>query len=149
MSNENTSLFSGRVTAGRTTYFIDVRQAVNDRFYLSLTESRRVSDSSFDQNRIFLFEENLDEIGAMLSKAAEELRQAIEKRGELPQNGSSGKYERSGKPWTEEEESILQKEFKKNTPREDISAELKRSTYAITMRLEKLGLIEKEEKTAG
>lgn len=148
MSNENTSLFSGRVSAGRTTYFIDVRQAVNDRFYLSLTESRRVSDSGFDQNRIFLFEENLEEIGAMLSKAADELRQAAEKRGELPQDGSSGSYERSGKTWTEEEEGILQKEFRKNTLRDDIASKLKRSSYAITLRLEKLGLIGKEEKAA-
>ena len=146
MGNQNGSLFSGRVSAGRTTYFIDVRQAVNDRFYLSLTESRRVSDSSFDQNRIFLFEENLEEIGAMLSKAADELRQAAEKRGELPYDGSSGKYERGGKTWTEEEEGILQKEFRKDTPKDDIASKLKRSNYAITLRLEKLGLIEKEEK---
>lgn len=146
MSNPNGSLFSGRVSAGRTTYFIDVRQAVNERFYLSLTESRRVSDSGFDQNRIFLFEENLEEIGAMLSKAADELRQAAEKRGDLPQDGSSGSYERSGKTWTEEEEGILQKEFRKNTLRDDIASKLKRSSYAITLRLEKLGLIEKEEK---
>jgi hypothetical protein len=146
MSNQNGSLFSGRVSAGRTTYFIDVRQAVNDRFYLSLTESRRVSDSGFDQNRIFLFEENLEEIGAMLSKAADELRQAAEKRGELPKDGSSGNYDRSGKTWTEEEEGILQKEFRKDTPKDDIASKLKRSNYAITLRLEKLGLIEKEEK---
>lgn len=146
MGNQNESLFSGRVLAGRTTYFIDVRQAVNDRFYLSLTESRRVSDSDFDQNRVFLFEENLEEIGAMLSEAADELRIAAEKRGDLPQDGSSGKYERSGKTWTEEEESILQEEFRKNTLRDDIASKLKRSSYAITLRLEKLGLIEKEEK---
>jgi hypothetical protein len=146
MSNQNGSLFSGRVSAGRTTYFIDVRQAVNDRFYLSLTESRRVSDSGFDQNRVFLFEENLEEIGAMLSKAADELRQAAEKRGELPQDGSSGNYERSGKTWTEEEEGMLQEEFRKNTLRDDIASKLKRSSYAVTLRLEKLGLIEKEKK---
>ncbi len=62
MNTENTQLFSERVSTGRTTYFIDVRQAVNDKFYISITESRRVSDSGFDQSRIFLFEENLEEI---------------------------------------------------------------------------------------
>jgi len=146
MSIENGSLFSERVSTGRTTFFIDVRQAVNDRFYLSITESRRVSDSGFDQNRIFLFEENLDEIGGVLSKAADELRQAVQKRGELPQDGS--RYERGGKAWTEEEENMLQKEFKKKTPHDDIADKLKRSAYAITMRLEKLGLIEKQDEKA-
>ncbi len=148
MNTENTSLFSGRVSVGRTTYFIDVRQAVNERFYISITESRRMSDTGFDQNRIFLFEENLEEIGSMISKAAEDLRLADEKRGELPQDGPSSKYERSGKTWTEEEENVLRDEFSKGTDRDEIAIKLKRSTYAITLRLEKLELIEapKEEK---
>ncbi|MCD4700733.1 MAG: PUR family DNA/RNA-binding protein [Candidatus Aegiribacteria sp.] len=148
MSIENASLFCGRVSAGRTTYFIDVRQAVNDRFYISITESRRVSDTGFDQNRIFLFEENLEEISSMISEAAADLRLAVEKRGELPHEGPSGKYERSGKTWTEEEEDILRNEFSKGTERDAIALLLKRSAYAITLRLEKLELIEapKEEK---
>ena len=150
MSTENTTLFSGRVSAGRTTFFIDVRQAVNDRFYISITESRRISDSGFDQNRIFLFEENLEEIGSMITKASEDLRLAADKRGELPQDGSSGKYERSGKTWTEEEEDILRDEFSKGTERDEIALLLKRSAYAITLRLEKMELIEapKEEEKA-
>jgi len=146
MNNDNASLFSGRVSTGRITWFVDVRQAVNDRFYLSLTESRRISDSGFEQNRVFLFEDSLDEIEALLSEATEELRQAARKRGELKQEPSSGKYERSGKAWTEEEEGTLQEEFRKGTSRDTIASELKRSTYAITLRLEKMGLIKKEEK---
>ena len=142
MNTENTSLFSGRVSTGRTTYFIDVRQAVNDKFYLSITESRRVSDSGFDQNRIFLFEENLEEISSMISKASEGLRLAVENRGELPQEGPSSKYERSGKTWTEEEQDILREEFSKGTEHDEIALLLKRSTYAITLRLEKMELIE-------
>lgn len=145
MSTENTSLFSGRVSAGRTTFFIDVRQAVNDRFYISITESRRISDSGFDQNRIFLFEENLEEIGCMIAKASEDLKRAIDERGELPQDASSRAYERSGKTWTEEEEDILRDEFTKGTERDEIALLLKRSAYAITLRLEKMELIEAPE----
>ena len=145
MSTEKASLFSGRVSTGRTTFFIDVRQAVNERLYISITESRRVSDTGFDQNRIFLFEENLEEIGSILSKASEDLRLAVENRGELPQEGSSGKYERSGKTWTEEEEDILREEFSKGSERDDIALLLKRSAYAITLRLEKMELVEAPE----
>ncbi|MEN8209002.1 MAG: DUF3276 family protein [Candidatus Fermentibacteria bacterium] len=150
MSTENSSLFSGRISAGRTTFFIDVRQAVNERFYVSITESRRMSDAGFDQNRIFLFEENLEAIGSMIAEASENLRLAVENRGELSQENSSGKFEHSGKTWTEEEENILQDEFRKGTEREEIALLLKRSAYAITLRLEKLELIESpsEEKAA-
>lgn len=147
MNTENGSLFSGRVSTGKVTYFVDVRQAVNERFYISITESRRISDTGFDQSRIFLFEEYLDEIHALISNAAEELRQAAETRGELAQEGSSGRYERSGKPWTDEEEEILRGEFEKGSAYDKIALKLKRSSYAITLRLEKLGLQEAYKQT--
>lgn len=145
MDKANGIVFSDRISAGRTTYFVDVRQAVNDRFYVSFTESRRVSDSGFEQSRVFLFEENLEEIGEMLSKAFSKLHAAVSKRGPLPES-DGGKYERSGKTWTEEEEELLQSEFGEGTDREKIAEKLKRSSYAVTLRLEKLGLIEKPEK---
>lgn len=135
-------LFSDRVSIGRTTYFVDVRQAVNGRYYVSMTESRRVSDSGFEQSRIFLFEEYIEEVGDILSKAFSELHRAASDRGPLPE-GPGGKYERSGKPWTDQEEQVLTDEFRKDTCREEISRKLKRSACAITLRLEKLGLIDK------
>lgn len=152
MNTENGTLSSERVSSGRTTYFIDVRQAVNNRFYLSITESRRVSDSGFDQNRIFLFEENLDDFRITLEKAFSEIEQAVLKRGELPETGSSQKHARTGKLWTEEEEELLKSGFSSNTPLEELSEKLQRSSYAITLRLEKLELIEKpagDEKQTG
>ncbi|MFO8182744.1 MAG: DUF3276 family protein [Candidatus Aegiribacteria sp.] len=143
MSEENGMVYSGRASAGRTTYFVDVRQAVNFRFYISITESRRVSDTGFDQNRIFIFEENLEDVRDVLSAAFSALQEAQDERGPLPEGPSSGKYERSGKAWTEEEEDILRREFDKNTDRDRIAEKLKRSSYAVTLRLEKLGLVEK------
>ncbi len=142
MNTENGTLSSERVAAGRTIYFIDVRQAVNNRFYLCITESRRTSDTDFDQNRIFLFEENLDEFRRILENAFSEVEQAVLKRGELPESGSSQKHARTGKVWTEEEEKLLKKGFQSNTPLEELSEKLQRSSYAITLRLEKLGLQE-------
>lgn len=144
MEKANGIVFSDRVSAGRTTYFVDVRQAVNDRFYVSFTESRRVSDSGFEQSRIFLFEENLEEIGEMLSKAFSKLHDAVSERGPLP-GREGGQYERSGKTWTEEEEDLLKTEFDKGTDYQKIAEKLKRSSYAVTLRLEKLGLVEKAE----
>jgi hypothetical protein len=147
MNTENGTLSSERVAAGRTTYFIDVRQAVNNRFYLCITESRRISDTGFDQNRIFLFEENLDELRKAFEKAFSEVEQAVLNRGELPESDSSQKHARTGKLWTEEEEKLLKKGFSKKTPMEELSEKLQRSSYAITLRLEKLGLIEQSSES--
>ena len=142
MDTENGTLTSERIAAGRTTYFIDVRQAVNNRFYLCITESRRISDTGFDQSRIFLFEENLDEFRKTLEKAFSEVEQAVLQRGELPEADSRRKFSRTGKLWTEEEEKILKKGFNKKIPLEELSEKLQRSTYAITLRLERLEILE-------
>ncbi len=142
MKDENGLMFSGRASAGRTTYFVDVRQAVNYRYYVSITESRRVSDSGFDQNRIFVFEENADELMKVLENAFSSLRTAMENRGPLPDGIREGKYQRSGKPWTDEEEDVLREEFEKDAHCEDIAEKIGRSAYAVKLRLEKLGLLQ-------
>jgi len=139
MQYRNESLFSGRVSAGRTTYFIDVRQAVNGRFYITLTESRRVSESGFDQSRIFLFEETVEEVAETLGQALSTLTEAASGRGPLPEDADE--LARRGKNWTEEEEELLKEEYSKNTELEQISKKLRRSTHALRLRLEKLGLV--------
>ena len=145
MSSENTSLFSGRVTAGRTTFFIDVRQAVNDRFYISITESRRISDSGFDQNRIFVFEENVESFRDTLEQALKTLEDAAQERGAL-EDGSDAPG-RSGQRWTDEDEDKLRASFTSGSSLEDMASELSRSTKAVTLRLEKMGLIPVSEES--
>lgn len=145
MNRENGVVFSDRAGSGRTTYFVDVRQAVNFRYYISITESRRVSDTGFEHNRIFIFEENLEDVSRVLDSAFSQLRDAMAERGPLPRGSENMKHERSGKAWTEEEEDILRKEFGRNADRDDIAERLKRSSYAVTLRLEKLGLLEKPD----
>lgn len=149
MNTTNGSLYSARISTGRTTYFIDVRQAVNDRFYISLTESRRIADSDFDQSRIYFFEENLLELSAAFEEAVAKLKDAAISRGELPTDRADGMHERSGKKWTEQEETTVREEFHKETPVEAIADKIRRSCYAVTLRLVKMGLIEKVSEDSG
>ena len=143
MSTTNGSLYSGRVPSGRTTYFMDVRRAVNGRFYLTLTESRRTSDSGFDQNRIFLFEENVEGFRETLDQALSALEGAASERGEL-EPGDDAPV-RNGLHWTEEEEEKLRASFTSGSSLEDMASELSRSVRAVTLRLEKLGLVPARE----
>ncbi len=140
---ERESTYSGRITCGWTSYFLDISQAVNDRFYLSLTESRRVSDSGFEQNRIFLFEENAEEFKEEITRALDAMAKAVDDRGDIVDN--SGAPVRSGKKWDEKEEKKIAKIFKGGKSIEDIAEDIGRSSKAVLLRLEKLGLIEGED----
>lgn len=145
MEESNGIVFSGRTTSGRTTYFIDVRQAVNFRYYLTITESRRVSDNGFDQNRIFVFEENAPEVRELMNRALDEMEKAGSGRGPLPEGPGSSRHGRSGKAWTDEEEDTLRKGFAMGSDLETLAEKLERSTYAVTLRLEKMGLLDRPE----
>jgi len=143
MTTGNGSLYSGRVPSGRTTYFMDVRRAVNGRYYLTLTESRRTSDTGFDQNRIFLFEENVESFRDTLEQALKTLEDAAQERGAL--DDGTDAPARSGQRWTDEDEEELRTSFTSGNSLEDMAADLSRSTKAVSLRLEKMGLIPSSE----
>lgn len=139
---ERESKYSARITCGRTSYFLDISQAVNSRFYLTLTESRRVSDSGFDQHRVFLFEQNAADFKEEIIRALDAMEKAVAERGEIPE--SLRAYPRSGRKWEEKEEKKIVKSFKGGKSIEDIAEDAGRSTKAVLLRLEKLGHIESE-----
>ena len=140
----NGAVHSDMVSAGRTSYFLDVRKAVNGRFYMTITESRRSSESGFDQRRIFVFEENTVPFRTALEKTLTMLDDAVAKRGELPSDGKPGPG-RCGMRWTEDEDGRLKKMFRKGGALEDIASGLERSRRAVELRLEKLGLMSSSE----
>jgi hypothetical protein len=53
--------YSTRVKAGRRrTYFIDVRPTRTDEFYLTITESKKISDTSYEKHKIFIYKEDFN-----------------------------------------------------------------------------------------
>src|SRR5947208_216613 len=66
MENENnnkggkyTGYFSKRLKAGkRRTYFFDVRSTKNGDYFLTITESKKKFDDSFESHKIFLYKED-------------------------------------------------------------------------------------------
>jgi hypothetical protein len=145
MESTNGSIYSSRVAMGRTSYFMDVRRAVNGRFYLTLTESRRVSDKGFDQSRVFLFEEGVGPFREALEGALSAMENAATDRGEPPSDGETPG--RRGSRWTVDEDDTLRRSFSEGASLEEIAGKLDRSRRAVELRLEKLGLAVAE--TAG
>jgi len=66
---KNNAVFSTMVRAGRTTYFVDVREAKNGNKYLSITESRFNGDEK-QKTTIRVFGDTVQEFRQAVSDAA-------------------------------------------------------------------------------
>jgi hypothetical protein len=64
------SLFSTMVRAGRTTYFVDVREAKNGNKYLSIAETRIEGDDKKSRATVRVFGETIDQFRQAVTDAA-------------------------------------------------------------------------------
>lgn len=61
MDSYNNEVFSKRVKAGRKrTYFFDVKPTRGEDYFLTITESRRRMDGSFQRHKIMLYKEDIN-----------------------------------------------------------------------------------------
>ncbi|MBI5021977.1 MAG: DUF3276 family protein [Ignavibacteriales bacterium] len=66
------SLFSKTVKAGKTTYFIDVREAKNKNKYISIAEStlaKEGEEKKFTRKNIMIFDNQLDKFREAFNEA--------------------------------------------------------------------------------
>jgi hypothetical protein len=70
MANPSDVLFSTIVRAGRTTYFVDVREAKNGKKYLSISESRLDEDQKRQRSTLRVFGETVDQFRRAVEDAA-------------------------------------------------------------------------------
>ena len=68
MGNNN-AVYSTMVRAGRTTYFVDVREAKNGNKYLSICESRLDGDRK-SKTTLRIFGESIDQFRQAIDEAA-------------------------------------------------------------------------------
>jgi hypothetical protein len=68
MGNSNAS-FSKTVKAGRTTFFVDIREAKNGNQYLSITESQ-INGEEKKKTSIRIFGETIEEFRKAIDEAA-------------------------------------------------------------------------------
>ena len=70
----NTSLYSTMVRSGRTTYFVDLKEAKNGNKYLSITESKIDGDQK-QKMTIRVFGETIEEFRKAVNDAAAAITQ--------------------------------------------------------------------------
>jgi Protein of unknown function (DUF3276) len=60
-------VYSNKIKAGkRRTYFFDVRQTKSEDYYLTITESTKRSDGSYEKHKLFLYKEDFNRFIAAL-----------------------------------------------------------------------------------
>jgi hypothetical protein len=70
MANTNNSIFSTMVRSGRTTYFVDVREAKNGNRFLSIAESRMDADEKRQRSTVRVFGESVEPFRQAVNEAA-------------------------------------------------------------------------------
>ena len=69
------ALFSSMVRAGRTTYFVDVREAKNGKKYLSISENKIDADEKRQRTTVRVFSESVDQFRQAVDEAASAVNQ--------------------------------------------------------------------------
>ncbi len=60
MTSNNGGVFSTMVRAGRTTYFVDVREAKNGKRYLSISETQIDGEEKRKRSTVRVFSESVE-----------------------------------------------------------------------------------------
>jgi hypothetical protein len=63
------AIFSSMVRSGRTTYFIDVKEAMNGKRYLAITENTLDAGDKRTRTTIRVFKESMDQFRQAVSEA--------------------------------------------------------------------------------
>lgn len=66
---DNNAIYSTMVRSGKTTYFVDVREAKNGNRYLSIAESR-ISGEEKKRTTVRVFGETIDQFRQAINEAA-------------------------------------------------------------------------------
>jgi hypothetical protein len=72
---ENNAIYSTMIRAGRTTFFIDVREAKNGTKYLQISESRIDTDEKKQRSTIRVFGETIEQFRQAVDEAATSAKQ--------------------------------------------------------------------------
>jgi hypothetical protein len=66
----NNALFSTMVKSGRTTYFVDVKEAKNGNKFISISESRLDADDKKQRTTVRVFGETIEQFRQAIDEAA-------------------------------------------------------------------------------
>ncbi|HLF19397.1 MAG TPA: DUF3276 family protein [Bacteroidota bacterium] len=72
---KNNAIYSTMVRAGRTTYFVDLREAKNGNKYLSISENRISNEKGKERVTLRVFGESIEQFRQAVEDAAKAIPQ--------------------------------------------------------------------------
>ncbi len=82
MTDKKEEVFSRRVRAGKRTYFFDVKATKSEKdFYITITESKKVSEEEFKKHKIFLYKEDFEKFADALAEAVDFVHDELTRQG--------------------------------------------------------------------
>jgi len=134
-------LFSEKVTAGKRTYFFDVKKSREGSKYLKISESRLKKSQEYEHLRLMIFEEHIPAFLEALNKALAAMGFDVgatthvkELRKSLPN---------AYRPWSKDDDERLDQFYCQKKSVEELAKIFKRNVGAIESRIRKLELRDK------
>jgi len=136
MDTGRQTIWSERVTSGRSGYFFDVRETGRGRVFLSMTQSRQMEDGAWKHDRIVVFESGLDQFRKALQSALEVIDRESGDRRRAELEAIHRLHPKAFEKWSPEDDAELKRLAEEGLAPESIAAALGRTTRAVRMRLE-------------
>ncbi len=129
------------ISAGKRTYFLDIKKSREGRFYLTITESKRNSQGDYQRYRVMIFEEHFPILFDGISKLAPKLGVKLDSSNyiDIVRRVHINAY----RAWSAEDDKNLEILFCEGRTIKQLSEIFKRKSGAIRSRIKKLNLKEK------
>ena len=136
MDTGRQTIWSERVTSGRSGYFFDVRETGRGRVFLSMTQSRQVEDGAWRHDRIVVFESGLDQFRKALQSALEVIDRESGDRRRAELEAIHRLHPKAFEKWSPEDDAELRRLAGEGRDPSSIAEALGRTERAVRMRLE-------------
>lgn len=145
MKQQRNTLHTETLTFGDKTFFLDLKEAINGKSYLVITQAKPIEDKKYERIKMILFQEDIPEFAHALSSVLEHYTPMEDPKGmdrEAYITQLRKRFPNAYLPWTKEEEAELTNLFNAGKSYLELSKNMQRQESAIKARLTKLGLIE-------
>ena len=136
MDTGRQTIWSERVTSGRSGYFLDVRETGRGRVFLSMAQSRQVEDGAWKHDRIVVFESGLEQFRKALQSALEVIDRESGDRRRAELEEIHRLHPKAFEKWSPEDDAELRRLAGEGRDPSSIAEALGRTERAVRMRLE-------------
>lgn len=144
MKQQRKTIHSSTLALGDKLFFLDLKEAVNGRQYLVITQSKAIEEEQYERIKMILFQDDIPEFADALTSILDhyvpmEDPKTMEREAYIKRLRQ--RFPMAYLPWTKAEEDKLTRLYEEGKNIPELSKILQRQQSAIKARLVKLELI--------